>query len=118
VPRSRHLAAELFLVSHVQNGGGMLPAIPPLGEGSAIKRPARIARMLAVGGQRPGASRSYDLHLSRYAGLQLRLVALPPHNRTSTWPWRPATLTGVLTAIALPFLLGLLLEILPRPLNF
>ena len=35
-----------------------------------------------------------------------------------TWPWRPATLTGVLTAIVLPLLIGLLLEILPRLLNF
>jgi hypothetical protein len=35
-----------------------------------------------------------------------------------TWPWRPATLTGVLSAIVLPLLIGLLLEILPRLLKF
>lgn len=35
-----------------------------------------------------------------------------------TWPWRPATLTGVLTAVVLPLLIGLLLELLPRLLNF
>jgi hypothetical protein len=35
-----------------------------------------------------------------------------------TWPWRPATLTGVLTAIVLPLLIGLLLKVLSRLLNF
>jgi hypothetical protein len=35
-----------------------------------------------------------------------------------TWPWRPITLTGVLTAIFLPLLIGLLREILLRLLNF
>jgi hypothetical protein len=35
-----------------------------------------------------------------------------------TWPWRPTTLSGVLTAVALPLLIGLLLEILPQLFNF
>jgi hypothetical protein len=35
-----------------------------------------------------------------------------------TWPWRPATLTGVLSALALPLLIGLLVQILPRLLKF
>ena len=34
-----------------------------------------------------------------------------------TWPWRPATLTGVLTAIVSPLLIGLLLQFLPRLLH-
>ena len=35
-----------------------------------------------------------------------------------TWPWRPATLTGVLTTIALPLLVGLLLEVMRRLIHF
>jgi hypothetical protein len=35
-----------------------------------------------------------------------------------TWPWRPATLTGVLTVIFLPLLIGLLRDILLRLLTF
>ena len=35
-----------------------------------------------------------------------------------TWPWRPATLTGVLTAIVLPLLIGLLLDVVRRFVHF
>jgi hypothetical protein len=35
-----------------------------------------------------------------------------------TWPWRPSTLTGLLSAVVLPAVAGLLIEIASRFISF